>query len=111
MELGNLWSSLSSPELIKMYGFSFSPCTLVFESTKLGSFDEFMHKTNEPISVTALINVAHTLARALHYLHEKNLCHGRVRCSSLFVMKVKPPHSVTVRLGDPGLLKSYNASE
>lgn len=111
MQLGNIWSSLSSPELIKMYGFSFSPYTLVLESTKLGSLDEFMRKLNEPIKEVSLINVAHSLARAIHFLHEKNMIHGRIRCSALYVVKYKPPSTIVVRLGDPGLRDTYSSLE
>lgn len=110
MRLGNEWSSLSSPELIKMYGFSFSPYTLVFESIKLGPLNAFLRNSIQPIPVVNQINISLTLARALHYLHEKNKVHGRIRCESLFVVKYMPPN-VVVRLGDPGLRKSFSPYE
>lgn len=93
-----------------MYGFSFSPYTLVFESIKLGPLNAFLRNSIQPIPVVNQINISLTLARALHYLHEKNKVHGRIRCESLFVVKYMPPN-VVVRLGDPGLRKSFSPYE
>lgn len=96
-----------------MYGFTLStPYTLVIESTKLGSLDEFLQKPfGQSISIVGLIDVAYSLARALHYLLENNIVHGRIRCSSLFVIRYKAPDMLLVRLGDPGFQKAYTENE
>lgn len=113
MRLAEKWSGLFSPELIKMYGFTLSaPHTLVIESTKLGSLDEFLQKqTPHSVSVVALIDAAYSLARALHYLQENNIIHGRVRCASLQVIRFEAPNLLLVRLGDPGFQKTYSKNE
>lgn len=113
MTLAEKWSNLSSSELIKMYGFTLSsPHTLVIESTKLGSLDDFLQKpVGQSISIVGLIDAAYSLARALHYLQENNIIHGRLRCSSLFVIRYEVPNMLLVRLGDPGFQKTYTKNE
>lgn len=112
MRLAEKWSSLESPELIKMYGFTLSsPHTLVIESTKLGPLGEFLQKQPKPLSIVSLIDTAYSLARALHYLQENNIIHGRIRCSSLQVIRYEHPNMLLARLGDPGFQKSYSNVE
>lgn len=113
MYLAEKWSALESPELIKMYGCTFSwPQTLVIESTKLGSLDEFLQKQpKHTVSTVALIDTAYSLARALHYLQENNIIHGRIRCMSLQVIRFEPPNMLLARLGDPGFQQSYTNQE
>lgn len=111
MRLAEKWSNLFSPELIKMYGFTLtSPYTLVMESTRLGSLDEFLQRQHPLVSVKNLIEASLTLARALHYLQENNIIHGRIRCASLHVIRCDEDNLV-VRLGDPGFRKSYTNDE
>lgn len=93
-----------------MYGFTLtSPYTLVLESTHMGSLDQFLHH-HPPIKPVKLIEVSYTLARALHYLQENNIIHGRIRCNSLFVVR-NDEQNFIVRLGDPGFQKSYTNDE
>lgn len=96
-----------------MYGFTLSsPHTLVIESTKLGSLDGFLHKpVGQSISIVGLIDAAHSLARALHYLQEKNIVHGRIRCASIYVIRYEVPNMLLVRLGDPGVQTTYTKNE
>lgn len=111
MRLAEKWSNLFSPEFIKMYGFTLtSPYTLVLESTRLGSLDEFLQRQHPPMKMVKLIEVSYTLARALHYLQENNIIHGRIRCASLFVVRYDEQNFI-VRLGDPGFQKSYTNDE
>lgn len=112
LRLAEKWSNLFSPELIKMYGFTLtSPYTLVMESTRIGSLDEFLQKHHRPqVSVKNLIEASLTLARALHYLQENNMIHGRIRCASLYVVR-HDEDNLIVRLGDPGFRKSYTNDE
>lgn len=68
MGVAEKWSVLNSPELIKLYGFTLSsPATYVIESMKQGPLDEFLRNHND-INVGCMIDAAHSLARALHYL-------------------------------------------
>lgn len=93
-----------------MYGFTLtSPHTLIMESTRLGSFDEFLQQHHQ-ISARNLIEASLTLARALHYLQENNIIHGRIRCASLYVARYDEDN-LLVRLGDPGLRKTYTNDE
>lgn len=113
MGLAEKWSNLFSAELIKMYGLTLSaPHTLVIESTKLGSLDEFLQRPiGQSISMVGLIDAAYSLARALHYLQENNIIHGRIRCASVYVIRYEVPNMLLVRLGDPGFQKTYTQNE
>lgn len=112
MQLTDKWSQLNSPALVKMYGFSTtSPYSYITESIKRGPLTEFLQSAkNSTVSDGCLINAAYTLARALHYLQEQNIVHGRIRCESLYVIDFESPDSLVVRLGDPGFQKSYICS-
>lgn len=104
------WNKLNSSEFVKMYGFTLtSPHTLVFESARLGTLDEYLQR-RPLLSKRLLIEASLTLARALHYLHDDNIIHGRIRCSSLHVVR-HDEQDLIVRLGDPGLRKSYTDDE
>lgn len=113
MCLAEKWSNLFSSELIKMFGFTLSPPhTLVIESTKLGSLDVFLHRpVGQSISIVGLIDATYSLARALHYLQENNVIHGRIRCASLYVIRYEVPNMLLVRLGDSGFQKTYTTNE
>lgn len=114
MRLAEKWSNLFSPELIKMYGFTLSAPNIcvVIESIKLGPLDEFLRAdTKHNVSVVSLIDAAYSLARALHYLQEKNIVHGRIRAASLHVIRYEAPNLLLVRLGDPGFQKTYSKNE
>lgn len=109
--LASKWSDLNSSEFIKMYGFTLStPHTLVFESARLGTLDEYLQRLHLPLSKKQLIEAALTLARALHYLHDDNIIHGRIRCASLHVVR-HDDQDLIVRLGDPGIRKTYTDDE
>lgn len=69
MQLAEKWSGLASPELVKLYGITLSaPATFVTESTQLGPLDEFLRAQKQLINMACLIDAAHSLAKALHYL-------------------------------------------
>lgn len=104
MDLTEKWNQLSSPELIKFYGFSLSTPMIVTESTWLGSLDQILPMID--VSEVSLIDAAYSLTRALFYLHEKNFVHGRIRCSTLKVIRYCSPDQIMVRLADPGFLKN-----
>lgn len=94
-----------------MYGFTLtSPHTLVFESARLGTLDDYLQRPHLPLSKKQLIEASLTLARALHYLHDDNIIHGRIRCASLHVVR-HDDQDLIVRLGDPGLRRSYTDDE
>lgn len=112
LHLTEKWSSLLSPELIKIYGFTLSsPYMLVIESTRLGPLDAFLQSAQKPFSHLALIDAAYSLARALHYLQENNIVHGRIRCGRLVVIRSEPPDCLMLRLADPGFQEMYTDEE
>lgn len=111
IHLADKWSGLFAPELVKMYGFTLSaPHTFVIESIKLGPLDEFL-RAHRQVSVGCLLDACYTLARALHYLQENKIVHGRIRCCKLQVVKFSSPNQLVVRLGDPGFQKPFLPEE
>lgn len=83
------------------------------ESIKLGPLNKFLSDTSKPsIPNVCLIDAAYSLARALHYLQEQKIVHGRIRCGLLYVIRFDTrSNSLLVRLGDPGFQKSYTRAE
>lgn len=112
MRLADKWSGLFAPELVKMYGFTLSaPQTFCIESIKMGPLDEFLRTQRQPMADVCMIDAAYTLARALHYLQENEIVHGRIRCSKLQVVKFTSPSHLVVRLGDPGFPQPFQQNE
>lgn len=94
-----------------MYGFTVtSPYTLVMEYTN-GSLEELLREYEEPFDATQLIDSAYSLARALQYLQNEKFIHGKIRCSSLKVIKYNHPDYLVIRLGDSGLEENYSDEE
>lgn len=111
MSITEKWSSLSSPELIKFFGFTLTvPHTLVVEFTH-GSLDLLLQKFPKPFDTIQLIDTAYSLAKALQYLQENKIIHGRIRCSTLQVIRYHHPEMLSIRLGDPGLNQEYSDKE
>lgn len=111
LKLAHKWATLSSSEIIKLYGITIhQPIAMVMESTKFGPLDEFL-RAHPNISKVCLIDAAYSLARALHYLQENGIIHGKIRCSTLHVVKFVPPNLLEVKLGDPGFQKKLTAHE
>lgn len=105
------WAKIDSSEIVKLYGTTLNkPIAMVLESTKFGPFDLFL-RTHEHIEIVCLVDAAYSLARALHYLQENKISHGRIRCCNLQVMKYESNNHIVVKLGDPGLLRNLTRKE
>ncbi|KAG5674979.1 hypothetical protein PVAND_004921 [Polypedilum vanderplanki] len=103
--LADKWSKLDISEIVKLNGIILNPVALVLEPLKYGPLDIFLrtHEFRRQVVPLNLVETAYSLARALHYLQEKQIVHGRIKCSSLEVIKFDPGNSFEVKLGDPGL--------
>lgn len=111
LKLAHKWATLSSSEIIKLYGITIhQPISMVMESTKFGPLDEFL-RAHPNISKVCLIDAAYSIARALHYLQENGIIHGKIRCSTVHVVKFISPNLLEVKLGDPGFQKKLTAHE
>lgn len=106
VKLADMWAQLDLSEIVRMHGITLhQPISLVLESIQEGPLDEFLRspKHKKDIKVLDLVETAYSLAKALHFLQEKQIVHGHIRCSTLQVMYFKPNSEFVVKLGDPGL--------
>lgn len=111
VKLADLWAQLDLSEIVRMHGITLNqPTSLVLESIQEGPLDEFLRspKHKKDIKVLDLVETAYSLAKALHFLQEKQIVHGRIRCSTLQVMYFKPNSEFVVKLGDPGLPTEFS---
>ncbi|KAL7041532.1 hypothetical protein ACKWTF_000809 [Chironomus riparius] len=115
MKLADKWAKLDLSEIVKMHGITLqNPISLVLESIKFGPLDEFLrsHRYRKHVILLNLVETAYSLAKALHYLQEKQIVHGRIRCSSLEVTQFLPENNdFFVKLGDPGLPYNYTEKD
>jgi Janus kinase 2 len=107
MSLTDKWCKLDSNEIVRMYGVTLQqPIGMVMESVNLGPLDVFLReRSRDQVGFVCLVDAAYTLVRALHYLQERKIIHGRIRCSALQVAKFGPPNYLVVKLGDPGFAR------
>ncbi|XP_055540141.1 tyrosine-protein kinase hopscotch [Wyeomyia smithii] len=112
LQLADFWANIDSLDIIKLYGVTlFKPISMVLESYREGPLDEFLRR-HPRVSFSSLIEVAHSLARALYYLQENGLVHGRLRCSSMLVTQYdRNENRLIAKLGDPGLRQQQQYTE
>ncbi|OQR69047.1 tyrosine-protein kinase JAK2-like [Tropilaelaps mercedesae] len=96
-----------SREIVPVLGITIvSPVGLVSEYMPLGSLDMFLMHKGDELSIGDLGDASLCLAKAVWYLEESGLVHGKIRCRSAFVAECAQS-SFKVKLGEPGLL-SYD---
>lgn len=71
VKLADKWAKLDLSEIVRMHGITLhQPISLVLESIRFGSLDEFLKnsKNRKDIKLLDLVETAYSLAKALHYL-------------------------------------------
>lgn len=112
MQLADKWAKLDLSEIVKLHGLTLcQPIAMVLESIPYGPLDEFLKNPQNKIKTVCLVETAYSLAKALHYLQDNQIMHGKIRCSSLQVTHFEAPGNLIVKLGDPGLPTHYNMNE
>lgn len=95
-ELACVWSRISSPHIIKLYGLTLTvPYTMVMEHCKFGPLNEFLRHNKSKVSRRQLIDVVHGLVRGLVYLVSSlysirftNLKETVSNISSVFIVQI-----------------------
>jgi Janus kinase 2 len=113
MSLTDKWCKLDSNEIVRIYGITLQqPIAMVIESINMGPLDEFLRvRSREQLGFVCLIDAAYALVRALHYLQEHKIVHGRIRCSTLQVAKFEGKTNLVVKLGDPGFARPFTKAD
>lgn len=91
------WIFVSSPLFAETIGVNLSCNTLVQEFFPLGSLAKFLKTSSEVTDVT-IKSILCQLARALLFLQEKKVVHGKIRCHNIFITKAEP---IKVKITDP----------
>ncbi|RWS17732.1 tyrosine-protein kinase JAK2-like protein, partial [Dinothrombium tinctorium] len=95
------WVQVKCDSIINLIGVSlYSPLALVIEYLPHGPFDAFLLTHQSLLKVVDLIESVTYAARALWYLQENNLVHGRIRCHNLLVATYNT-NTLRVKLSDP----------
>uniref|UniRef100_A0A1B0CSM3 non-specific protein-tyrosine kinase n=2 Tax=Lutzomyia longipalpis TaxID=7200 RepID=A0A1B0CSM3_LUTLO len=82
MHMADKWSSLNSPDLMKMYGFTlYQPIAMVMESTGMGPLNKYLSRVT--VTVSALLDIVYSLLKAIVYLQDHNMVHNNIRCASI----------------------------
>ncbi|XP_058814821.1 tyrosine-protein kinase hopscotch [Topomyia yanbarensis] len=112
LQLTDFWANIDCKDIIKLYGVTlYKPISMVLESYRDGPLDEFLRR-HRHVSLSSLIDVAHSLALALYYLQENGLIHGRIRCSTMLVTSYnRDENRLIAKLGDPGLQQQRQYTE
>ncbi|XP_058062989.1 tyrosine-protein kinase hopscotch [Anopheles bellator] len=103
LQIAGQWATIDSIDIIKLYGMTLcKPITMVLEYGRYGRLDEFLRSRR--LRPTALIEVGHSLARAIYYLQKHGIHHGNIRCSSMLVTQFDADDQrIVAKLSDPGM--------
>lgn len=95
------WIYIRNDSIVQCKGITLhSPLGLVMEYLPFGPLDAFLMAHQKNLKYVDLIESVTYVARALWYLNENNMVHGRIRCHNLFVVNYAS-NSLKVKLGDP----------
>ncbi|XP_050081672.1 tyrosine-protein kinase hopscotch isoform X2 [Anopheles aquasalis] len=102
LQIADLWASIDSIDIIKLYGMTlYKPISMVLEYGRHRRLDEYL-RSQRNIPPTTLIDVAHSVARAVNYLQKHGILHGNIRCASMLVTERKGS-VIRAKLADPGM--------
>ncbi|ALC49431.1 hop, partial [Drosophila busckii] len=112
MKLAHTWSTIQSPQFIKLYGITMSvPYTMVMEYAEHGQLNKFL-QANRSISMLCLLDMMHGLVRGMHYLEDSKIIHSYIRCANLYVTKYdQEKHELHAKISDPGYARPYKRSD
>lgn len=116
LQLADFWTNIDSMDILKLYGVTlYKPIAMVMELSRDDPLDEFLRRhpdRERQVQLSSLIDVAHSLARALYYLQENGLVHGRIRCSAMRVtLYDRKEKRLIAKLADPGLRQQHQYTE
>ncbi|XP_054715541.1 tyrosine-protein kinase JAK2-like [Uloborus diversus] len=80
-----------------------NPTALIMEFLPMGSLDKYLQRHENQLRQVDLVEAAYHIARALWYLEENQLCHGKIRCHNILVAS-HTDNSFKVKLTDPGII-------
>ncbi|XP_067640532.1 tyrosine-protein kinase hopscotch [Eurosta solidaginis] len=108
-DLSSKCSQIFSAQFLKLHGLTLTiPYTMVMEYSPYGPLDEFLRNHKDKISLKMLLSIFSDLVRGIVYLIEKEIYHGFIRCSNLFVTKFEQKSNlIKAKIGDPGLRRTY----
>uniref|UniRef100_A0A7N6BTE2 Tyrosine-protein kinase n=1 Tax=Anabas testudineus TaxID=64144 RepID=A0A7N6BTE2_ANATE len=104
-EAASMMSQLSHKHLLLNYGVCVCDM-MVQEYGKFGSLDIYLKKNKSSVNITWKLEVAKQLAWAMHYLEDKNLCHGNVCAKNVLLIREedwKTGSLPFIKLSDPGI--------
>uniref|UniRef100_A0A7N6AEB7 Tyrosine-protein kinase n=1 Tax=Anabas testudineus TaxID=64144 RepID=A0A7N6AEB7_ANATE len=107
-EAASMMSQLSHKHLLLNYGVCVcgDENMMVQEYGKFGSLDIYLKKNKSSVNITWKLEVAKQLAWAMHYLEDKNLCHGNVCAKNVLLIREedwKTGSLPFIKLSDPGI--------
>ncbi|CRG96807.1 protein kinase, putative [Plasmodium gallinaceum] len=82
-------SNLRHPNIIKYIGNITSKNKekfgLVFEHLKGNYLYDCIYKNKQPLKNRKIIKIFYEISASLHYLHERNICHGNIHSKNIFI--------------------------
>lgn len=91
------WIFVRNPLFAETIGMDPTCNSLVQEFFPLGNLAKFL-KTSTKITDVTIKSISCQLARALLFLQEKKLVHGKIRCHNIFIKKTEP---IRIKITDP----------
>ncbi|XP_063698836.1 tyrosine-protein kinase hopscotch isoform X2 [Culicoides brevitarsis] len=115
MDLADLWANIDSQDILRLYGVTLQSNNrcLILESYQcdMKRFLRDKKQRQQRVPTINLIDATQCLAKAVLYLQDSGIVHGRIRCCNVFVKSYDKNSSLIVKLGDPGLPRLYDISD
>ena len=100
LDRANEWFNIKSDVIVKFFGLTCSPLSLILEHVPYGPLDEYLKEHRTKLNTCSLVEISTYAAKALYYLDEMGLVHGRIRCHQ-FLVYSHSDTSFKVKLSDP----------
>ncbi|RWS25234.1 tyrosine-protein kinase JAK2-like protein [Leptotrombidium deliense] len=95
------WAKVRFDSIIHVVGISvYSPLALIVEYLPNGPYDTFLVTNHEKLKIVDLVESIMYVARAVEYLEQVNVTHGKIRCHNLLVYQYES-NKLKVKLSDP----------
>ena len=91
-------TTLSHPNIVRTFGYSFQPPCIVLEKAPLGNLYQKLVDTEQNLSRSIRFHIACQVVSALSYLHKENVVYRTLKASSILVWSLKFSDEVNVKL-------------
>jgi len=93
-------TSLDHPNIVKVFGYSLQPPSVLLEKAPMGNLYQKLMDTDQKISRSVRFHIACQISSALDYLHHNEVVYRTLKASSILVWSLDFKDAVNVKLAN-----------